>query len=120
MKNLYGFRYLLRTLGPLLGLILLIFVIFFCQNQENAEWYLPWMAVPSEVVESWHHLREGTASASDGKEFATMLSCAFLHSSFEHVLYNMLYLWIFAALTVELLGHRWMFLIFFVTAFAGS
>lgn len=120
MRNLYGFRYLLRTQGPLLGLILLIFVIFFCQNQASSEWYASWMAVPSEIVESWHRLREGTAATADGKQFATMLSCAFLHGSFEHVLYNMLYLWIFAALTVELLGHRWMLFLFFFTAFTGS
>lgn len=120
MRNLYGFRSLLRAQGPLLGLILLIFVIFFCQDLASSEWWGPWMAVPAEIVESWHHLREGAVSSADWKEFSTMLSCAFLHGSFEHVLYNMLFLWIFAALTVEHLGHRWMLLLFFFTAFTGS
>src|SRR5690606_22546705 len=42
------------------------------------------------------------------------------HADGQHVLFNMLFLWIFAALAVELLGHRWMFVIFLFTAVAGS
>ena len=56
----------------------------------------------------------------DLKTFGTLLTCAFLHGSAEHIVYNMLFLWVFAALLVELLGARWMFGIFLFTALTGS
>jgi membrane associated rhomboid family serine protease len=102
-------RGLLHAQGPLLGLIVVIFGIFVFQEIRGIEWYVPFMAVPGQVVESWNH-----------KRFGTLLSCAFLHASPEHVVNNMLFLWIFAALAAELLGHRWMFGIFIFTAITGS
>lgn len=111
---------MLQKQGPLLGLILLMLVIFLGQQLADTGWYYRFMAVPGEIVDSWRNLLAGSASGADYREFGTLLSCAFLHGSMEHVLYNMLYLWIFAALAADLLGQRWMFLIFVVTAICGS
>ncbi len=113
-------RGLLHAQGPLLGLIAVIFGIFVLQQMRGIEWYLPFMAVPGQIVESWNHLKGGDVSIENLKRFGTLLSCAFLHASPEHVLNNMLFLWIFAALAAELLGHRWMLVIFAVTAITGS
>jgi len=113
-------RGLLEAQGPLLGLIALIFGIFVFQELQGEGWYAPYMAVPGKVVESWHHVREGNFTIADAKEFGTLISCAFLHGSTEHVLYNMLFLWIFAALAAELLGAGWMLGIFVFTAVTGS
>jgi membrane associated rhomboid family serine protease len=113
-------RSLLHAQGPLLGLIAIIFGIFVFQQIRGIEWYFPFMAVPAQVAESLGHLKEGDFSIENLKRFGTLLSCAFLHASPEHVLFNMLFLWIFAALAAELLGHRWMFIIFVVTAITGS
>ncbi|NIP96894.1 MAG: rhomboid family intramembrane serine protease, partial [Akkermansiaceae bacterium] len=49
-------------------------------------------------------VREGHANSGDFLAFGTLLSCAFLHADATHLLYNMLFLWLFAALTVQLLG----------------
>jgi len=113
-------RWIIRKQGTLLGLILLIFVIFLLQEFSSSGWYFRFMAVPGEIVMSWRNLLEGTADAVDYRQFGTLLSCAFLHGGIEHVLYNLLALWIFAALAVDLLGTRWMLLIFFVAAICGS
>lgn len=115
-----GVRRLLRMQGPLLGLIALMFLIYFAQVLFGDGWYENLMAVPGEVVASWHALRAGSFSSVIWQEFATLLSCAFLHGSIEHVTFNMLYFWIFGALLVELLGWRWMLGIFFVTAIGAS
>jgi membrane associated rhomboid family serine protease len=113
-------RGLLEAQGPLLGLIALIFGIYVFQETGTPGWDLPFMAVPARVVEAWQHLREGAAGMEDLKAFGTLVSCAFLHGSPEHVIYNMLAMWIFAALIAELIGHRWVFAIFILTAFAAS
>jgi membrane associated rhomboid family serine protease len=115
-----AFSQLLRAQGPLLGLIVAMFGIFLSQEFQGREWYFPYMAVPAMITESWQNLRAGVASMSDFKTLGTLLTCAFLHADPEHIVYNMLFLWIFAALVVELLGARWMFGIFVVTAITGS
>lgn len=120
-----GLRYdatrgLMEAQGPLLGLIAVIFGIFLFQEVQGDGWYFPFMAVPAQVTEAWQHLKEGVFGQDDARAFGTLITCAFLHGSAEHVIYNMLFLWIFAALTAELIGHRWMFGIFLFTALTAS
>jgi membrane associated rhomboid family serine protease len=106
--------------GPLLGLIGLMFLLFFAQVAFGYGWYAELMAVPGQIVRSWRNVLAGGATAADWRELGTLLSCAFLHGSFEHIASNMVFLWIFAALVSELLGWRWMLGIFVVTAVAAS
>ncbi|MEI7909355.1 MAG: rhomboid family intramembrane serine protease [Verrucomicrobiota bacterium] len=113
-------RWVISKQGPLLGLIGVMFGIFLLQEIAGPAWYVDLMAVPGQIVQSWRRVQEGSAGGADYRQFGTLLSCAFLHAGFDHVLYNMLYLWIFAALAVDLLGQRWMLLIFVVTAVSGS
>ena len=119
-RDALNFKYLLRQQGVLLGLIGLMFLIFFAQCLFGGRWYEGGMAVPGEVARSWHRLLAGEVAGKDLLEFGTLLSCAFLHGNFEHVLFNMLGFWVFGALLVELLGWRWMLGIFLTTAFFGS
>jgi membrane associated rhomboid family serine protease len=113
-------RGLFEAQGPLLGLIAVIFGIYVFQALEGREWYVPFMCVPTEVTAAWQHLVAGSFGAEDAKAFGTMISYAFLHGSPDHVIYNMLFLWIFAALVADLIGQRWMYGIFFVTAFTAA
>ena len=113
-------RQLLRVQGPLLGLIAVMFGIFLFQELRGIEWYVSFVAVPARITESWQDLRSGIAGMRDFKNLGPLLSYAFLHASADHIVYNMLFLWIFAALAVELLGNRWMFGIFLFTAICGG
>lgn len=116
----HGTKDLLRMQGPLLGLMGLMFFIFFAQAVFGPLWYRGLMVVPADVGAAWERLLAGQSAVSDWQIFGTLLSHAFLHGNFEHVLLNMLFFWIFAALIVELLGWRWMLMIFAVTAAAGG
>ncbi len=111
---------IIRKQGPLLGLIVLIFVIFGFQAAAGPDWYQGLMTVPGEVAESWRSLLDGNLTADNFRTLGTLLSSAFLHGNPEHVFFNMLFLWVFAALAAELLGQRWMFILFIVTAISGS
>lgn len=120
MRRFAEARFVIRRQGPLVGLIGLMFVIFLMQSLLGDGWYRELMAVPGQIAAGWENLRSGRGSTADLRELGTLLSCAFLHSGLDHVLFNMLFLWIFGALVAELLGHRWMLAIFVLTAIAAS
>jgi membrane associated rhomboid family serine protease len=113
-------RWVIHKQGVLLALIGVIGILFLAQELAGPEWYVPFMAVPARVLMSWHDLRSGAGDWADWRELSTLLSCAFLHADISHILFNVLYLWIFAALAADLLGQRWMLGIFLVTAICGS
>lgn len=97
-----------------------MFLIFFAQEAFGPQWYMNLMAVPADIVESWQNLLSGKISPVDWREFGTLLSCALLHGNIEHISSNMVFFWIFGALLVELLGWRWMLMLFVLTAIAAS
>lgn len=78
------------------------------------------MVVPLEITTSWQAVGSGEATIDDVSTFLTLVSNTFLHGGGSHLVYNLLFLWIFAALAVELLGTRWMLVVYFLTAVAGS
>ena len=106
--------------GPLLALIAFISVVFVIQMALGGPAYGDFMVVPADIVRVWDALRAGELAAGGGWEFGSLLSYAFLHVSLEHLLFNMLYLWMFAALAAELLGARWMLFVFGFTAICGG
>ncbi|PQJ28699.1 rhomboid family intramembrane serine protease [Rubritalea profundi] len=110
-------RYMLKEQAYMLGLIVLISMIFVGQMMFGVEAYWPYMMVPEDVVAAWELALAGDI---DFSAFLPILSCALLHGGFDHLLWNMLYLWIFGALAVELVGNKWMLITFVVTAICGS
>jgi membrane associated rhomboid family serine protease len=82
--------------------------------------YGRFMVVPAEITSAWMKLRGGNSAAASLPEFGTRRCYAFLHGSFEHLFFNMIFLWMFAALAAELIGHRWMLVTFIFTAICGG
>ncbi len=113
-------RTVIRRQKPLLILIGVISAIYLLQLLLGGEAFRHFPLVPSELEASWQSLRRGEIGAAELMPFATLLTSAFLHGSPNHLLVNMLFLWIFAALVAELLGDRWMFGIFALSAIGGS
>jgi membrane associated rhomboid family serine protease len=123
-RNLRGVRRILRPSSvfrqqwPLLALIAFITAIYALQVILGGNFEDRFMTVPADVVAAFRSLRsDGLSGAAP---LFTLLGAAFLHGDIGHLLGNMLYLWIFAAIAAELLGHRWMLLIFVFTAICGS
>jgi membrane associated rhomboid family serine protease len=115
-----GFKGLIKAQGPLLGLIAAISLIYLWQATFGRENYINFMAVPVEIVSAWKSIRLGDFSSANLVEMSTMLTSTVLHGGADHLMGNMIFLWIFAAIAVELLGHRWMFATFLFTGFTGS
>lgn len=123
-RNLRGMRRLIRPSSifrrhwPLFALIAFIAAVFVLQGLLGKAFEDRFMAVPADVVAAFRSLRSGDFSGA-GALF-TLFTASLLHGSIGHLLGNMLYLWIFAAIAAELLGHRWMMIVFVFTAICGS
>ena len=103
----------------LLGLIFLILVIFIAQILSPVQ-LIGGASVPLDLESAWNQLRSGQATPQSWLTLSTLLTGALLHGDWEHLIYNMIFLWMFAGLVGELLNARWMFLIALTTAICGS
>jgi membrane associated rhomboid family serine protease len=115
-----GFRSssILRLQWLLLALIATITAIHALQMLLGEYFEDRFMAVPADVVGAFRALSSGDFSESGA--LLTLFTAALLHGDIGHLVGNMLYLWIFAAMATELLGQRWMILTFVFTAICGS
>jgi membrane associated rhomboid family serine protease len=120
MRRFFQPRSLFRIQGVLLLLIVAISFIFLLQVLLGESFYEKYMAVPTEVLDAWKNLRTGNFQDVAWIEIFTLFSAALLHGSPDHLIGNMIFLWIFAALTVELLGWRVMLFAFIFTAITGN
>ena len=103
----------------LLGLILFLLALFLLQIL-SPEAFDPLMMTPLLVERAWDSLLSGNFTELNFATLSTFLTAALLHGSWSHLIFNVLYLWIFAGLIGELLGTRWMLAIFLITALGGS
>lgn len=101
----------------MLGLIVIISIIFGWQTMYGVEAYWSYMMIPADIVAAW---KSALAGHLEWAAFVPILSCAFLHGGAEHLIFNMLLLWLFGALAVQLVGNKWMLITFVVTAICGS
>lgn len=120
MRRFIQLRPLFKAQGVLLFLILAIFLTFLLQNVLGEGFYGKYMLFPADVVNAWNTLRAGDYEHVHWTGFVTLFTPAMLHGSAGHIIGNMIFLWIFAALAAELLGQRCMLFVFFFTAITGS
>lgn len=98
----------------LLGVISIVTVIDW-QHDLGA-----WMMRPANVVGAWEDLRDGDYSKEIWLALATTSTAEFLHGDFSHLIGNLLFLWIFGVVIVELCGWRWLVAVFLVTGVGAS
>lgn len=105
---------------PLLILMMFITLVFVGQSIFGWWTFRDFPLVPAALFAAFHLLAEGEFAPRVVSEVFTVFSYAFLHGDWSHLLGNLLFLWIFAAIAVELIGNRWMFAVFFITAACGG
>lgn len=104
----------------IIGLVGLLIAVGLGQVFGGPDWYRPWMCTPGEVTASFSRLGAEGGSGFDWQVFASLLTCALLHGSAEHLLGNLLFLWLFGALLNQLLGSVWVVTLFGLTALGAS
>jgi len=120
VRRFVKMRFLLKTQGMLLGLILFISLIHVLQVLLGVGWYFKYMAVPGAITDAWNGMLGGDFSRNNLTQMFSLVSATFLHGDSGHLAGNMLPLWIFGAIAAELLGYRWMLFVFLFTGICGS
>jgi membrane associated rhomboid family serine protease len=117
---LMRFGPLLKAQGVLLSLIIVMFLVFILQNVLGRGFYEKYVLIPVELINALNALRAGDYQHVHWAEFLTLFTPAMLHADINHIIGNMIFLWIFGALAAELLGQRCMLFVFVFTAITGS
>ena len=103
-----------------LSLVILIGVIIVLSSWHWIFGLHHWMAVPEQVVAAFDEVKAGEFTRDALFELSSLLGCAFLHGDLSHLVNNLLFLWIFGAVVLEICGWRWVVFIFVSTAIGGS
>lgn len=104
----------------IVGIIAAAAAVFIAQQFADAT-MVRWLSVaPAEVRDAWAGLVEGSLDSASARRFATLFTAALLHADFEHILYNMVFLWVFGALASQHVGPWWALAVFVVTAVSGN
>jgi membrane associated rhomboid family serine protease len=100
------------------GIIILASMIFAIEQSRETS-FDDWGMNAVAVREAFGHLREAKISGQDLQAFATLVTHQFLHGGVDHIVFNMLFLWIFGYLNCEVVG-QWRTLAAFLVCGAGG
>lgn len=120
MPRLFHKRSLLRQQGITLGLTTFMTAVLIVQAIADDTFTLRFCAVPDEIVSAWNGMRAGNFDKGAWEEMFTLFSATLLHGDIGHLSGNMLFFWIFSAISTELLGARWVLPTFVFTGICGS
>ncbi len=76
--------------------------------------------VPWNLRQAWNGLIQGQMDWANTQEVLTTISSAFLHADMSHLLGNLLFFWIFGSVILQVVGWRWMLVVFVFSAVGGS
>ena len=105
---------------PILILIAVSTAIFAVQNGRGLPWGTDYGAVPLLINQAWHQLLAGHLNLGVVGTLATLVTAVFLHAGAEHLLYNMVFLWVFGSLCAQTLGYGRVFGLFFLFGACGN
>jgi len=114
----------MRARAAVVGLVLVTVGVFVWQ-QVSAEAPLPpsilYGAIPARLTAAWEAWKAGDGLGMDiGSAAATLLTAVFLHGDPQHLINNLLFLWVFATLVARELGPVAMLGVFLVAGAAGN
>lgn len=107
-----------RTIIAIIALAVLVFLAE--QAQHTTLFAESWGAVPLAIRQAFDAVRHGELSATAARDLSRLVTALFLHGDFEHILYNMVFLWAFGYLTSEYLGEWWALGVFLSTGICGN
>lgn len=76
--------------------------------------------IPIQISQAWSSLLESGPDGNFLRTMSRLVTHAFLHGSAEHILGNMVFLWLFGALASRHVGPWVALAVFFVTALGGG
>src|SRR4029077_4330762 len=110
-----GYRYYTTV-----AIILVCALVFASEQARGTDYADDYGAVPVAIHQAWFALAHGTHSVGTLLGLFRLVTAIFLHSDFQHILYNMVFLWPFACLASDFLGRWWMVAVFVVSGICGN
>lgn len=105
---------------PVLILIGILVVLHLWQTFSPDGSDIVWMLIPARVELSWKTLLAGGGGWEGWQGLLTVFTHSLLHGGFDHLINNLLFLWIFAGLIGRISGPGYVYLIFVFTAITGA
>ena len=94
------YRYL-----TLITIIAVCSAVFSVEQSQRQTFGNEWGSSSPKLGVAWEHLRSGHLGREDLRQFSTLITYTFLHGDIEHIVYNMVFLWMFGVLACDLLGQ---------------
>lgn len=107
----------LRQRLPVLAFIV---IISFTTIYDWAFGLENWRVVPFDLTKAWQAFLGGYGSGETIATLLTSIGVAFLHADAGHIIWNMIFFWIFGVALFEIVGWRWMLAIFLVTTVGAT
>jgi membrane associated rhomboid family serine protease len=105
---------------PILTIIALATAVFAVESGRELSWGNDYGATPLLLFQAWDQLLAGNVDLSVVSTLSTLFTALFLHGDSEHLLLNMVFLWIFGALAARHLGYPRAFFLFFLFGACGN
>jgi membrane associated rhomboid family serine protease len=106
--------------ASIIGVIVLTAIVFMAEQAREETFGDEWGVTPTKVLAAIGHVRTASVSLDDIKQFATLVTHTFLHGGIEHILYNMVFLWVFGVLGCELIGQWRTLAAYFICGIGGG
>ncbi len=104
----------------IIGIIALAALVFLAEQARHTTFAMSWGAVPLLIHHAFDAVRHGELSLVAFRNLARLVTAIFLHGGFEHILFNMVFLWTFGYLASEYLGEWWALGVFLLTGVCGN
>ncbi|MGC6427725.1 MAG: rhomboid family intramembrane serine protease [Akkermansiaceae bacterium] len=107
----------LRQRLPILLLVMAISIV------SVVDWVsaLPVLeAVPLNLTLAWKSFLAGNGSGETAATLLTSMSVVLLHGNGSHLIWNMMFFWIFGVAVLEIIGWRWTMVVFLLTAIGAT
>jgi membrane associated rhomboid family serine protease len=102
------------------GIIVVCALVFALEQSRGTDYADDYGAVPVAIHQAWEGLRHGAINVATLHGLSRLVTAIFLHADFEHILYNMVFMWPFACLASQFLGRWWMLAVFLITGICGN
>lgn len=101
------------------GIIAVTCAVFLWQAAQGPQGLHEYSLVPAQTEDAIYSLLQGEITASVVHALSTTVTALFLHGSVEHLLMNMVFLWMFGSLVSRHLGKAWALGLFFLCGIGG-
>jgi membrane associated rhomboid family serine protease len=104
----------------ILFLIAVPVLVFAIEQKRATSFAENYGTIPSLISTAGGELLHGELKLAAIGQLSRLVTSLFVHGDFEHILFNMVFLWAFGYLTSQILGQWWALAVFFVCGICGN